>query len=100
MYVLCSERGNLINFDKVVGLYVSSDGLSIRVEMENGKSWKVGNYQSLQETKEALEILSNKLNEKQTLCFPTRDEVKAKMNNQSQSYHHATGKKTKGYGGS
>lgn len=50
--------------------------------------------------KEALEILSNKLNEKQTICFPTRDEVKAKMNNQSQSYHHATGKKTKGYGGS
>ena len=48
-----------------------------------------------------MDIIANSIDRNSTLCYmPDDKSIKAKINLEEQKYHHITGKKTKGRGGS
>ena len=59
-----------------------------------------GPYNSDQEARKAVEIVADSIGTMEVCYMPDDDSVKARMNLEEQKYHHITGKKTKGHGGS
>lgn len=102
MFIVSKDRTTIVNVDQITAMYISTDGYSIRVEVQNGKPWNIGRYDSQEETREAIQMITNKLRlSKDTIALmPDADQIKAVLALKDQRCHHITGKKTKGHGGS
>lgn len=52
-------------------------------------------------SKIALNFIGNSIDRNSTICYmPDDKSIQAKLNLEEQKYHHLTGKKNKGHGGS
>lgn len=102
MFIVSKDRKSLINAEQVTCIYASTDGCSLKVDFQNGRGCQIGKYNSDGEARIAIGIIADsiKLGNMEVCFMPDDNAIKAKLNLDEQKYHHITGKKTKGHGGS
>lgn len=100
MFIVSKDRKAITNLEHVATMYIGSDGCSVKADYKGGNGCQLGRYNSAKEAEKAMEIVADSIG-KTDICFmPEDNAVKAKANLDEQRWHHATGKKTKGHGGS
>ena len=102
MLIVNKDGTDVYNIDHVVNIYIGSDGTSIKVSAGTAtRGGILGKYRSYEETKEALKILLTNISsgEKKIVNMP-QDETVSEKTKIKETYHHISGKKIKGHGGS
>lgn len=100
MYIINKDRTQLANMEQITALYIGTDGRSIKADFVTGKGCQIARYDSGEEACAAIELLGKAMGRTETFFFSDQDEIKAHVQTNNQRWHHATGKKTKGHGGS
>lgn len=100
MFIVSKEYGIILNFNNVVELYTGNNKTAVAVKQTDGRIICLKEYETEKEAKVAICMIADEMNRKDIIYVPSKDEIKAKMNLEEQKWHHATGKKTKGHGGS
>lgn len=102
MFIVSKDGMAVINTEQVSAVYISSETPNIRAETVNGKMWNIGRYDSRENAQAALGILAERIRSgKDMAVFVPHDrDIQAIRAQEDQKYHHMTGKKTKGHGGS
>lgn len=104
MYIVSKNCEEMYNLDRATNIYISSDGCSIKICVDGTRGGQLGKYNSSEETKEAMVILVEEMKNTRNnniIQMATDEAVQTRVRVLSkQVYHHATGKKTKGHGGS
>lgn len=102
MIIVNKEHNEAYNTSHITNFYISSDGCSVKVSAgSTTRGGMLGKYNSYDDAKKAFEILFEKMqkNDAQIIYMPSDNDVSDKLRIK-QGYHHITGKKTKGHGGS
>ena len=102
MIIVNKENNDAYNLSHITNFYIGSDCCSVKVSAGNAtRGGILGTYNSHDETKKAFEILMGKIqnNDAPVIYMPSDNDVSDKLR-KKQAYHHVTGKKTKGHGGS
>lgn len=100
MYIISKDRGSIINLAQSTSIYVGADGCSIKADFGNGKGCQIGRYNSVEEARSAIEIMSGSIGKTEVLYMPNDEAVRARLSIAEKKQHHIAGKKTKGHGGS
>lgn len=104
MIIVNKDHNDAYNINHITNFYIGSDGCSIKVSAgSTTRGGILGKYNSYEETRKAFEILLDGIskNDNEVFYVPSDEEVAGKLKTQpQQAYHHITGKKTKGHGGS
>lgn len=100
MFIVSKDRKAVINLEQVATMYIGSDGCSIKADYRSGNGCQLGRYNSDKEARKAIEIVADSIGKTEVCFMPDDNSIKAKLNLAEQKYHHITGKKTKGHGGS
>ena len=100
MFILSKDNRSIINMEQITVVYIGSDNCTIKADYQNGKGCQLGRYNSEEETKIAMSIISESVGKTEICVMPTDEAVRAKCNLREQKSHHVSGKKTKGHGGS
>lgn len=86
--------------EQITNLYIGADNCTIKVDYANGKGCQIGRYNGEKEAKAAVEIVVRSMQRNEVSFMPNDEEVRIAIKTQETKWHHATGKKTKGHGGS
>lgn len=104
MIIVNKDRNDAYNINHVTNFYIGADGSSIKASAGSAtRGGILGKYGSYEETQKAFEILLEGIskNDCEVFFMPNDKDVGEKMKLQpKQTYHHITGKKVKGHGGS
>ncbi len=100
MFIVSKDRKAIINLEQVATMYIGSDGCSIKADYRGGNGCQLGRYNSDKEARKAVEVVADSIGQAEVCFMPDDNVIKAKLNLEEQKYHHITGKKTKGHGGS
>lgn len=102
MFLISTDKKSIVNLDAVAAIYIGSNEITIKVDYKGGDGCQIGKYDSSQECRTALSILSKKMRDERivVLEMPTAEMIKAELTKEETPWHHATGKKTKRHGGS
>lgn len=104
MIIVNKEHNEAYNLTHIVNIYIGSDGTSIKVSAGGTtRGGILGKYNSFKETQLALEIMLERIKKAdcEVLYMPSDEEVSGRIKSTpADVYHHITGKKTKGHGGS
>lgn len=100
MFIVSKENGVILNFDNIVELYTGSNKTAVAAKQVDGRIICLKEYETETEATEAICMIADEMSRKNIVHVPRKEEIKAKMNLEEQKWHHATGKKTKGHGGS
>lgn len=101
MIIANKDHNDAYNLRHVTNLYIGSDGRSVKCSAgSTTRGGILGKYGSYDETRKALDILLDRIDKGGNVIYmPDDSEVTDGMKSK-QAYHHITGKKTKGHGGS
>lgn len=101
MYLVSKDRNRLINLDNVTCIFASADGKSIKAQFSNGTGCQVDEYDG-SVADEVIDMMCRTMSAGKVPVFfmPDDERVRAATANNEQRWRHATGKKTKGHGGS
>lgn len=102
MIIVNKDRNDAYNMDHVTNIYIGADGCSIKASAGSAtRGGILGKYGSYELAGKAFQILMESIEkeDKKVLYMPDDSDVHGKMQ-MKQTYHHITGKKTKGHGGS
>lgn len=102
MIIVNKDHSDAYNIRHITNFYISFDSCSVKVSAgSTTRAGILGKYNSYDETKKAFEILLEKIqkNDVPIIYMPSDNDVSDKLR-KKQAYHHVTGKKTKGHGGS
>lgn len=102
MIIVNKERNDAYNVSHIINFYIGADGCSVKVSAGNTtRGGILGKYNSYDDTKKAFEMLLEKIqkNDEPIIYMPIDKDVLNRLQT-NQAYHHITGKKTKGHGGS
>ena len=100
MFIVSKDKKAIVNTDSTTVIYVGSDGVTIKTDFKNGRGCQLGRYDSPEECKKALEMLAKETGKTDIFQMPESTAIKAEIVKNETCWHHATGKKTKGHGGS
>ena len=102
MIIISKDRNEAYNWNMAERIYIASNSSEVKIVAGSTRAGNLGKYGSFEKAKKALEIIMNEmiLGRKETIYMPDDAMVQARMNENKEYYHHATGKKTKGHGGS
>ena len=102
MIIISKDRNEAYNWDAAERIYIASDRSAVKIVAGNTRAGNLGEYGSFEKAKKALEIVMTDitLGRKEVVYMPDDEMVQAKISENKEYYHHATGKKTKGHGGS
>lgn len=102
MYIYNKQTGKMLNLDKAVDIFPGRNEGTVTIGLDKGGSTVFANYDSEQEAKEMISMLAEYMEtaKREVFTVPGSEEVKARIVNRRENWHHATGKKTKGHGGS
>lgn len=100
MFIVSRECGIILNFNNIVELFTGSNKTAVAAKQVDGRIICLKEYDTEKEAREAIGMIADEMNRKDIIYIPKKDEIKAKINLEEQKWHHATGKKTKGHGGS
>lgn len=100
MFIVSKDKKAIINTEQITSIYIGADSCTIKADFGNGKGCQIARYSSEKASQVAMDILANSFG-KSDICFmPEDNSINARLNFVEQKYHHITGKKTKGHGGS
>lgn len=100
---LYERQRTIINLDAVKDIFPGREPGSLAVSFMSGITSKISVYSSEIEVKKAIEMIAEQMATGKTTVIrvPTAEEVRTRLKNtRLLTEHHATGKKTKGHGGS
>lgn len=102
MFVFNKKTGKLLNLDKISELLIGREGNKLTIARENGAMGVFADYNTEAEAREALAMLVEFMNtgKREVFILPDEEEIRAHIRAGKERWHHATGKKTKGHGGS
>lgn len=102
MWIKSNMHDCIVNSDHMVDVYCAGTDVIALVKGVSGKATVIlGKYNGTEESRCALDYLFRNLTDvTKTLQMPSSDHMHALMINGNKPWHHATGKKTKGHGGS
>lgn len=100
MIIINKDKTNLVNFEQIENIFIGNN--TIKANMKSGKGMQLGAYNSLEDTKIAMEVLIERLLKNNSFIqMPSDNDIKAKVINSAfEKQRSLTGKKQKGYGGS
>lgn len=100
MIIINKDKTSFLMFDQVENVFIGD--LAIKANMKSGKGMQIAKYNSIEDTKVALQILIERIQQNQSVInSPTDEEVRIKIQQTKESRARSlTGKKTKGHGGS
>ena len=96
---MSKDRDSIINMDQVTCLFAGSDGYTVRATYGNGNGCQMGRYNS-PVAAEVIKMIGLAIGKTDVYFMPDDDDVKIRIAENDARWHHATGKKTKGHGGS
>lgn len=102
MWIISKDGRSISNTDMITTAYAAGSGNTIQVNYSTGGGSRIGTYQTDEEAEAALAMLACVLQSGKVMAYrmPTDESVKAWLRQDPDHWHHATGKKTKGHGGS
>lgn len=101
MYIITKNKRHIVNLSHVAEMFIGNDGVSIKINFDNGGRYELERYNSPRETETAMEMLCDAVGKVETFRLPTEKEIQAKLVQTHDGIpHHITGKKSKGHGGS
>ena len=102
MLLMSKNKDSIVNLEYVENVYIGANGTSIKMISNSGNGSQLGAYTTSEETKMALNILSNRIKSNESLIeMPTEKDIQAYVVSLGiEKPRHITGKKTKGHGGS
>ena len=96
-------KSYMVNLDAVKDIFLGRDTGSVSMGFLNGAATKLAMYDSNDEAMEAIAVIAEQMNvgSRTVIEVPDVEKVRIRLRNRPlPSEHHATGKKTKGHGGS
>jgi hypothetical protein len=100
MLVVGKDETQIINFDNVTSAYVGGHN-AIKINLKDGSGCQIAEYNTLEMAREALSTLAEAAaRDARVFTFPGDEELHIRIQARAAKWHHATGKKTKGHGGS
>ena len=99
MIIVSKDKDSVVNMDHVTNIFVGNDGYTVKAAFANGSGCQLGRYNSPVANK-VIEMIGLAVGRTEVYFLPDDDSVAAKIHETALTYHHATGKKTKGHGGS
>jgi hypothetical protein len=101
MIIITKNKNHIINFDYVTEIFKGSDGISIKVNFNNGGRYELDRYSDSVYAEKAMEMLCESIGKTERFIMPTEKEIQAKITQTHDTIpRHITGKKGKGHGGS
>lgn len=100
MYIINKSKTQIANLEQITSLYIGGDECSIKADFITGKGCQIARYSSRAAATTALELLGRAIGRAEVFFMPDDEAVLAQAKADEQKWHHATGKKTKGHGGS
>lgn len=100
MYIVSKDRNSIVNMSQITVVYLGADNCTIKADYQNGKGCQLGRYNSQEAARIAIETIANSMGKSEVCFMPEDSSISAKLKLEEQKYHHITGKKTKGHGGS
>jgi hypothetical protein len=100
MLAMYKDRKGVVNVENTSWFYIG-DRCDIRAEATTGKGCWIAEYSTTEIAQEALtSLLEAAARGDKTFVFPDEEALKRRIQARPVAWHHATGKKTKGHGGS
>ncbi len=101
MLIVNKENSQVANMDNITDMYIS-DRNDIKLNYIGGSGCKIASYSSFDIAEEALSCLAEAANKGVNVFkFPADNMLETRLRTRNDiAWHHATGKKTKGHGGS
>lgn len=102
MLIVSKDRKAIVNVAAIASIHIGHDGRSIKTSYQNRDGCQLGIYASEKATQIAMELLAKNISmgNSEIYFMPQDADVDARIGNMEEKWHHATGKKTKGHGGS
>lgn len=102
MYIINKNKTQIVNLEQVTAVYIGADECSIKADFSTGKGCQIAKYDSQTAAVAALEMLGKAIGKTEAFFFPDDAYIHGQIQGQrtEQKQHYATGKKTKGHGGS
>ena len=102
MLLMSKNKDSIVNLEYVENIYIGANGTSIKMISNSGSGSQLGAYTTSEETKMALNILSNRIKSNESLIeMPTEKDIQAEVVSLGvEKQTCSTGKKTKRRGGS
>lgn len=102
MFLYNKKKGYMVNADMLKDIFLGREPGAVAVGFESGAATKLAVYDSEAEATEAINMIAERMSTstRAIICVPNDEEVKSSLRSKRQTYHHVTGKKTKGHGGS
>ncbi len=102
-YVVAQDYSCIVNISKLYEFYIKKTN-GFQIEFKNGCGCQIDRYDDFKTASLALDMFADALNinEKSVFILPNEKQIQSRVLEIKTdfSHHHATGKKTKGHGGS
>lgn len=100
MFIKATD-GSVFNARHIISIYYASGTRTMRADLTNGRSARASDEMTSAEGKACMSIITRRITErKDVIEVPNENEIRAELRRDNTAWHHATGKKTKGHGGS
>lgn len=101
MIIVNQDHTEMCMYEHTTSIFINQNDFTLRIVTGNTRNGKTGKYSCEAQVRVAFDMLAERIQTgKQVIYVPTEDEVKSRINAMGEKYHHKTGKKTKGHGGS
>ena len=102
MWMVNKKEGMAVNCNHIVDMYLAECDVIAMVRATAKNTVRIGRYETREQAKEALLMITHRLAKwhNAVIPVPEDEEVQTSLIDHDRPWHHATGKKTKGHGGS
>lgn len=102
MLIVSKDRKAIVNVAAIASIHIGHDGRSIKTSYQNRDGCQMGVYASEKAAQIAMELLQKSIlvGKSEIYFMPQDADVDSQIVNMEEKWHHATGKKPKGHGGS
>ena len=101
MVIVSQDHTEMYMCDHTTNIFINQKDFTLRIVVGDTRGGKMGEYSCDTQVRMAFDMLAERIQTgKQVVYVPTEEEVKSRINAMGEKYHHKTGKKTKGHGGS
>lgn len=101
MIIVNQDHTEMYAYERTTNIFINQKDFTLRIVVGDTRGGKMGEYSCDAQLRIAFDMLAERIQTgKQVVYVPTEDEAKTRINAMGEKYHHKTGKKTKGHGGS
>lgn len=101
MFIVSKEKNDAYNLEKAERIYIGFDKPVVKIVSGSTRAGNLGEYETFEKARKALQMALKDVElGKKLVAYMPGDEAVETALIEREYYHHATGKKTKGHGGS